>query len=230
MFLEVGQSGSYFFDASAERKKDSDHNLNGKITRMIFGRTFEEATKMKAQSFSDEDVRIRDFIAWSIYKNREDGTIHNLYSDDEKKGAVLDEHVPPQEWLLDNTSEMILGYECFRATTSFRGRTWDVWYTPEIPSSDGPWKLYGCPGLILKAETAGSEAIFQAIGIEKLENHSIEIPVAPEVKKCNNLKQFYAFQKNASMYRLKGYMNSQGVLVAFPDPDYSPIQLETDLQ
>ena len=34
MLLEVGQSGSYFFDASAERKTESDIKLNGRITRL----------------------------------------------------------------------------------------------------------------------------------------------------------------------------------------------------
>lgn len=46
----------------------------------------------------------------------------------------------------------ILGYDCARATTTFRGRSYTVWFTPEIPIPSGPWKLGGLPGLILKAE------------------------------------------------------------------------------
>ena len=35
----------------------------------------------------------------------------------------------------------------------FRGVEWRVWYTDEIPSSAGPWRLRGLPGLIIKADS-----------------------------------------------------------------------------
>jgi hypothetical protein len=41
--------------------------------------------------------------------------------------------------------------ECKKATTNFRGRYWEAWYTEEIPIGQGPWKLCGLPGMILKA-------------------------------------------------------------------------------
>ena len=31
--------------------------------------------------------------------------------------------------------------------------TWRVWYTDEISSSSGPWRLRGLPGLVVKAES-----------------------------------------------------------------------------
>ncbi|RQE01044.1 GLPGLI family protein, partial [Prevotella intermedia] len=46
-----------------------------------------------------------------------------------------------------------LGMECKKATTNFRGRYWEVWYTEDIPISQGPWKLCGLPGMILKANS-----------------------------------------------------------------------------
>ena len=44
------------------------------------------------------------------------------------------------------------GYLCQTATCKFRGVEWHVCYTEEIPSSAGPWRLRGLPGLIVKAE------------------------------------------------------------------------------
>ena len=38
------------------------------------------------------------------------------------------------------------------AETSFRGRRYKVWFTPDIPSSRGPWKFDGLSGLIMAAE------------------------------------------------------------------------------
>ena len=45
----------------------------------------------------------------------------------------------------------INGYLCSRAETTFRDIRWEVWYTEEVPSSVGPWRLRGLPGLIVKA-------------------------------------------------------------------------------
>ena len=49
----------------------------------------------------------------------------------------------------------------------FRGRNYEAWYTPEIPRSEGPWKLQGLPGLILKASDSRQHYTFVCTGIEK---------------------------------------------------------------
>ncbi len=54
-------------------------------------------------------------------------------------------------WITTDSVKNCLGYDCLMATTVFKGREWIVWFTPEIPLSDGPWKLCGLPGLILEA-------------------------------------------------------------------------------
>lgn len=64
---------------------------------------------------------------------------------------VLDNWMPIT-WELKDGNKKILGYSCKKAIGTFRGRTYKVWYTEEIPVSYGPWKLFGLPGVILKAE------------------------------------------------------------------------------
>lgn len=70
-------------------------------------------------------------------------------------------------WTLTADTLTVLGYRCTRATTDFKGRTWTAWFAPDIPLSEGPWKLCGLPGLILKAEDAEGHYRFTANGIEQ---------------------------------------------------------------
>ncbi len=54
-------------------------------------------------------------------------------------------------WEITNQKKKVLGYECQKATGTFRGREYTAWFTTAIPVPYGPWKLFGLPGLILEA-------------------------------------------------------------------------------
>jgi len=61
------------------------------------------------------------------------------------------EPTPSLAWTLTADTLNINGYRCSRAEVTFRGVRWTAWYTEEVPSSVGPWRLRGLPGLIIKA-------------------------------------------------------------------------------
>lgn len=63
------------------------------------------------------------------------------------------EPTPDIVWTLTDDTLTVGGYLCQQATATHRGVAWHVWYTEEIPSSAGPWRLRGLPGLIIKAES-----------------------------------------------------------------------------
>ena len=63
------------------------------------------------------------------------------------------EPTPDIAWTLTDDTLTVSDYLCQQATATFRGVEWRVWYTEEIPSSAGPWRLRGLPGLIIKAES-----------------------------------------------------------------------------
>jgi len=54
--------------------------------------------------------------------------------------------------IVEDSTKNILDFECVMAQSDYHGRTWKAWFSPEIPVHDGPWKLHGLPGMILKAE------------------------------------------------------------------------------
>ena len=58
-------------------------------------------------------------------------------------------------WKLHAETDSVCGMPCQRATATYGGREWTAWFCSEIPSSAGPWRLCGLPGLILRAEADG---------------------------------------------------------------------------
>ena len=86
-----------------------------------------------------------------------------------------EEETPQIDWQLIAGDTTLLGYQCQKATCKFRGRDWTVYYTMDIPISEGPWKLCGLPGLVLYARESLGEFTFSCAGIEKPENVYIEV-------------------------------------------------------
>lgn len=63
---------------------------------------------------------------------------------------LVEDKLPKIEWKLSSEKREIENLICYKATTTFRGRNWTAWYSPDIPINYGPWKFYGLPGLIVE--------------------------------------------------------------------------------
>lgn len=71
------------------------------------------------------------------------------------------------DWeMVDDSTKTILGYQCMKATVNYHGREWTVWFAPEIPLQDGPWKFCGLPGLVMEATETTGQHSFSVTGIE----------------------------------------------------------------
>lgn len=73
-------------------------------------------------------------------------------------------------WKISNEKAKIGSYNTQKATTDFGGRTWNAWFTPDIPLQDGPYKFHGLPGLIVKIEDDGKNYSWELKGNKKVEN------------------------------------------------------------
>lgn len=81
--------------------------------------------------------------------------------------GYYDEPFSEIEWnIVEDSTKTILDYQCIMATTDYHGRKWTVWFTPEIPMHDGPWKFCGLPGLIMEASEPSVQHSFTVTGIE----------------------------------------------------------------
>lgn len=86
-----------------------------------------------------------------------------------------EEDMPEIEWELTDSVTNVLGYECRGAKCYFRGREWTAFYCEDIPVMEGPWKLQGLPGLIMKANDKDGHYNFECIGIKSNATRPITI-------------------------------------------------------
>ena len=60
-------------------------------------------------------------------------------------------------WKIMKAEKKIGLFKCNKATTKFRGRKYEVWFTREVPVPYGPWKFHGLPGLIVEVRDSKND-------------------------------------------------------------------------
>lgn len=81
--------------------------------------------------------------------------------------GYYDEPFSEIDWVIvEDSTKTILDYQSIMANADYHGRKWTVWFTPEIPVQDGPWKFCGLPGLVMEAREPSGQHSFIATGIE----------------------------------------------------------------
>lgn len=148
-----------------------------------------------------------------VYKSFDDSTttVYDSYGLGEQ-GYYLEPH-SEIEWQSVDSTKTIMGYECFMAQTDYHGRHWTAWFTPEIPLSDGPWKLCGLPGLILEAYEDSGQHRFTATGLERSNMEMFPIYNAESydrMSRIDMLRAYANYRRNSSTY-------SQTVIENTPD-------------
>lgn len=106
------------------------------------------------------------------------------------------EPTPEIVWTLTDDTLTVGGYYCQTAMATHRGVAWTVCYTEDIPTSAGPWKLCGLPGLILKAETNDGIHRFTLASLQRIaspiysETNAITSKTTEEKLIKNRIKTF----------------------------------------
>ena len=90
-----------------------------------------------------------------------------------------EEDLPELEWELTDSVTNVLGYVCHEAKCTFRGREWTAFYTEDIPLMEGPWKLHGLPGLIMRASDKEGHYLFECVGIKSEADRPITLYKVP---------------------------------------------------
>lgn len=185
MALDVGQRWSVYYDLFRQYKDsvDSYNFLNNSPRQLFKVRSSREELDKRLESrqeiYAMRDARKTGESA-RIYRNRTKNEVMTI-----DKGPMefpdiytrfrFTEQIEPQDWVITEDTLHVLNYACQKATTSFRGRDYTAWFTLDIPVSEGPWKLHGLPGLILKVEDSEKTFCFQAIGLQDMRNTPIVV-------------------------------------------------------
>lgn len=186
-----------------------------------------------AKGASDETIREHlkqngGVISYQIFKNYPAGKVTTLDVLASTRFRCEENNDRPDWQLLPDTATL-LSYPCRKAVCRFKGREYEAWYTVEIPKSEGPWKLYGLPGLILKANDTRNHYTFECTGIEKCrEGAMIQIRAAGyEPVSRKNLNKIYE-RYNADPL---GYMaqTSPNVKITLTGPDGKPMKAPKNL-
>ena len=136
-FMVFNKEQSYFVTA-----KDSLENAFNKSV----SKTFENETGGGAIYNGLKVSKEGDQVVYHIAKKTMWSNI--LYGEQ----IYVKELLPVIDWTIGKESKKIGAFNCVKASTTFRGRKYIAWFTPDIPVPFGPWKLQGLPGLILEAQ------------------------------------------------------------------------------
>jgi GLPGLI family protein len=88
---------------------------------------------------------------------------------------LIESTLPSINWTIASETKTIQNYTCQKATTIFKGRHYVAWFCPDLPYSNGPWKLGGLPGLILEAYDPNGTVKFLFDAISKT-SQPLELP------------------------------------------------------
>lgn len=169
-------------------------------------------------------------VNWALYLNYPKGK--RSITD----RVFMDKYISEEEntlpsWTLSSERQTIAGRKCQKATTTFYGRKWTAWYTPEIACSDGPWLLRGLPGLVVMAEDESQKFKFE---LTRIERRSVPIVfVSRSYIKADRkavLKQKQTYYKNRGQFIAGSSVGAQtsGIPTTSEEVPYDPIRKVLD--
>ena len=74
------------------------------------------------------------------------------------------------EWKFTEERKKIKDFSCQKAILELNGRTYEVWFTTQIPINFGPLRLNGLPGLVVEATIDQDFMNFKLLKIKKIES------------------------------------------------------------
>ncbi len=145
-------------------------------TNFNFDNSNSEKLQDKLENVAVIEANPEDYFS-EIYVNRKENTLIEYLVESKvlKKRFAVEEKKPEMQWVHLDGRKKIGDYSCEKAKTTFRGRTYEVWYTSDIAVSSGPWKFNGLPGLILSVKDLEGIYSWEATSIKTIKNSEFNL-------------------------------------------------------
>ena len=179
--LEIGEKISYYYSA----------------TRHAYEEEVEKSSKIND---IDEAVSTAPMgnLSMDFYRNYPAGKSTYLDVSIIESFRITEPLEQPKWDIITDSTKQILGYDCQMARCKFKGRTWIAWFTADIPLDNGPWKLCGLPGLILRAYDSKQQYIFDCVGMKQAEEgENITYDSKFDKYSTSTMKEFIDYQRKA---------------------------------
>jgi len=118
-----------------------------------------------------------------MYYSLDQNTFYPYYTDEY---AIIEELKKPEWEIISDSIKTIVNYQCVMAKTDLCGHKTIVWFTPDIPMSCGPWRLWGLPGLVVNAKSDDGKIYYQLTSMKPTK----ESPQKPNVNKIHTPQEF----------------------------------------
>lgn len=147
MNLDSDGKKSYFYNA-AKYERDSAYNSTKNNAVLYNGKKYDQNLGyIVEKEYAQKNIKFYD-----KYKTA------NL--------LVIEDEAP--KWNIEKEFLKINNISCQKATTNYKGRTWEAWFSKEYPINDGPYKFIGLPGLIVSLKDSEGNHAFNLIQIKKI--------------------------------------------------------------
>jgi len=159
--IEIVNKATLYFDARENKSVYVTRRLNageekkkGEIVRKDDGLIFIKP--------ADNGVDALGKIIYKSQKTKEIVFREHVGS----KVVIITDTYPEINWEIFNETKKIGDLDCQKAQGDFRGRHYTAWFSNKFPTTDGPFKLCGLPGLILEAYDEKKHFIFSVVSVE----------------------------------------------------------------
>ncbi|MFN4285395.1 MAG: GLPGLI family protein [Lacibacter sp.] len=218
MHLDIYPDSAFFYSKDYCEKKLLLRKDSDRLMPMLFSGMVDGNEMLKYNSFGLEEIVVKDYGANTLK------FFFDIY-------VYYTETLPVQKWIIHpDTLTLKNGIFCQKATTTFAGREYVVWFSPKFNVSTGPWKFHGLPGMVVKAYDTRLQFGYDFIRMETFTGNSdyYYLPEAPK----KTTKQSVQQRMKLSFENAKAYDEMHGITTGIKDNKpakrYNPQELTWD--